>query len=348
MAKVIQVSPDDGSTWYDLPGSGGSFNMDGEPIDDTILGSTFRSNLAGLITWGVDSDAIYKGYAGYLAKILQQGTATAFTAEAMTLVSGKTYKIDATAKEIWDRATVPTIYDDAVDKSDEVLYIDYLYGQVTFKATYTVTGAVTADGEYFPTTQLGKGNSYTLTMSAETKDTSDFATVQANSGNRTFEPGLRTVALELGGIFDSTVNSKADLVARGELIIEIDPTGTGESICRGFFRMLTTGQSGDVGALEEETLSLSLNVPSDAQINDFFSWRHTATTLPQAVQEIITAWETEVVIDVQYLPSGATGQSPLDGIKGDAMLSDISLSGGLSDMNVFAATFQGSGAITEV
>ena len=350
-AKVIRVSDDDGSTWYTLPGSTGEFANEAESISDTTFGQTFESSEIGLLGWMVSANAYFKGYAGYLAKILQPGTPTATTGEACTLVSGKTYQINDTAKRIWDRSATIVVYDNAVDHSADVQDIDYLFGKVTFDSSYTVTGAVTVDVTYLPMTQLGKGQSYNLTMSANPIDNTDFATAQANGGYKTFEPGLRTVALELSGIFDATVNSKADLAARNELIVEIDPAGDQSSLARGFFKIVDTGQSGDVGALEEETLSLELTVPEDPDftVAAVFGWQHSGSTLlSQAIQILLTAWLDESLIDVQYLPQGAVGQTPLDGAEGDCMVADVSLSGGLNDMNTFNVELQGIGAYTEV
>lgn len=350
-AKTIQVSDDNGSNWHTLPGSGGGFSVESEQVNDTILGATFESNFPGILQWQIESNAIWKGFAGYLAEIKQIGSSTAMTGEAMSLVSGKTYKTTNTAKNVWNRAGTFVVYDGVTDVTAQVLNIDYLFGRVTFKPSYTVLGSVTVDGAYFPMSQLGKGNSFTLTMSAEAIKTTDFATAQANGGYHTNQSGLRTVSLELGGIFDATVNSKDDLVGRVELIVEIDPVGDGLSVARGFFRLVNTGQSGDVGALEDETLNLSLSVPVSGNftIESVFKWIHASgTTIPTAVQKIIEAWQDETTIDVRYLPTGATGASPLDGVAGDAIMTDISLSGALTDMNRFEATFMGTGAYAEV
>jgi len=348
MAKVLQVSDDSGSNWFTLPGAEAAFNNSGDPIDDTILGQTFSSALTGLIGWSMTGTGLYKGFAGYLAKILQVGSATSQTGEAMTLVSGKTYQINDTAKRIWDRSATVTVYDNAVDHTADVVDIDYLFGKVTFDAAYSVTGPVTIDVDTFATSQLGKGKSFTLTQTMEPIDNTDYATAQANGGYKTFIAGLRTVALELSGIFDATVNSKDDLKNRNELIVEIDPVGTGESIARGFFRMIDTGQSGAVGALEEETINLALNVPADDLISTVFAWQHNNTTLPTAVEKVLTAWETETSLDGRYLPSGTPGQTPLDGASGEVWVSDVTLTGSLTGMNEFNATLQGSGTITEV
>ena len=352
MAKVIRISTD-GTNWNNLPSSEGAFNNEAEGIDDSILGNTYRSSEIGLLGWNVSANGIYKGFAGYLADIEAPGTSTAMTDEATSLVSGLTYQIDDVTRRVLDRSVAITVEDNAVAVSaNDIESIDYLFGRVTFVTGYTVTGAITITGNYLPRVVLGRGNSYTLTMQAETIDETDFQTAQGNGGTRVFTPGLRTVALELGGIFSASENAKDDLKNRNELIISVDPTGDGTSIARGFFKLANTGQSGAVGALEEETLTFQLQVPVESTnptIEFPFNWEFSNTTLQQAVQDLITSWLSELnTYKVQYLPSGATGQTPLDGIEGDFMVADLSLQGGLSNMNVFTAELQGTGGWTEV
>ncbi|MEE8599295.1 MAG: hypothetical protein V3S69_07315 [Dehalococcoidales bacterium] len=353
-AKVIRLSDDDGATWENLPGSEGSFNVDAEGIDDTILGQTYQSNEVGLVEWGVSANGIWKGFAGYLAELKKIGTATGMTAESMTLVSGKTYAIDDATKEIWDRsAGTFDILDNAASvAAADILNVDYLFGRVTFVASYTPTTPITVTGDFFPTAAIGRANTYSLSMTAEQIDGTDFAVAQANSGTKIFTPGLRTVALELGGIFDDVENAKADVTARTELIIEVDPAGDGSSIARGFFKLATASQAGAVGALEEETMNFVLTVPDETTnpaVELPFNWRHTATTMSQSLQFAITSFLAEDnTVEVQYLPQGTPGQSPLDAIQGDVMFSDISLSGGLSNMNVFTMEMQGTDEFTIV
>lgn len=354
MAKVIRISNDGGTNWNNLPGSEGSFNSESEPVDDTILGQTYASTDIGMIGWNIAANAIFKGFSGYLAEIMKHGTSTAMTAEAMSLVSGKTYAIDDGLKEIWDRSIAISFLDGVTPiGAADILNVDYLFGRVTFVSTFTPGGAVTVDaGNYFPVVTVSRPNSYNLTMTADAIDESDYASAQANGGYRIFTPGLRTVALELGGIFDDSEDSPADLAARSELIIQIDPAGDGSSIARGFFKIVNTGQGGAVGALEEETVNFQLTVPDETTnpvVELPFNWRHIGTTLNQSVQDLLTSWLTELnTYDAQYLPQGAPGQTPLDGREGNFVVTDISLSGGLSNMNIFAASLQGTGAFTTV
>jgi hypothetical protein len=354
-AKVVNISNDAGVTWRSLPGSQASFDSEAESIEDTILGQTFSSNEVGLVTWSVSSDGIFKGFAGYLAEIKRVGTPVTFTAEAMSLVSGKTYEIDDATKAIWDRseATMDILDNGVSVAAADIESIDYLFGRVTFVSSYTPTTPITATGKSFPVSAAGCSNSYTLTMSCDAIDNTCFNTAQANDGVRIFTAGLRTVSLELNGIFDATEVFAADLLARTEVIIEVDPAGDGSSVARGFFKLSSTSQSGAVGALEEETVSFELTVPDETTNPDAdppFAWSHSATTtLNQAIRDVLDSWEQELnTYEVQYLPNGATGQSPLDGKEGAFVVTDVSLSGGLSNMNVFTVELQGTDAYTVV
>jgi len=340
-AKVVQVSEDSGSTWLTLPGGTGELSHEAGQVDDTIFGQEYQSNHTGMISWNANANAIYKGYAGYSATIKKAGSATAMTAEAMTLVSGKTYRVTNTAKRILDSSDTFIVYDNGVDQTDEVQSYNYLFGEVTFKSSYSVTGPVTITGDYLPTTAFGNANQFTLTQTAETIETSDFATAQGNGGYRTFQQGLKTVSIEMSGFYNVSAALRTALKNRTTLIIEINPDGAGNAIARGFFKASAESQSGDVGALEEETVSFVLQVPSSDYIP--FGWFHDSdTTLHDSVLAILDAWTEGTEIDVKYLYDGTNG------ISGGVIVTDVSLSGGLDAMNTFNANFQGTGATTEV
>lgn len=342
MAKQIDISGDGGSTFNTLPGSSGSKSNEAGSINDTIFGQTFTSTERGLINWGIEGNAYYKGYAGYEASLLRTGTATATTGEAMSQDSGQIYSVDLATRSIWDRSATYTIYDGATPVADaDIDWVDFLFGRVKFADTYTVSGAVTADFSYFPTQSVGKANSYSLTQTAEAQQKTDFATAQSNGGYHEFNPGLRTVSLSLSGFYDSA-NSFEDLLESGEeIIIEINPDGAGNSVCRGFFKALTTGQDGDVGNIETEEVTFELSVPTDAYIP--FRWNHdAATTLPQAIRDLLDSWESESTVVARYLEDGVSG------IQGTCVITDISLEGALESMNEYSVSLQGSGQRTAV
>ena len=186
-AKRLQVSSDN-ATYYTLPGNTGQLSLDGNAVDDTVFGQLYKSEQTTLINAQITAPAFYKGLAGYNAKLYKPGTSTALTTEPMTLVSGKTYEITNAAKRVINRTFSPiNVFDNAVNANAEVLNFDYLFGRVTFKASYTVIGPVTITGQYYPMVQLAKANSFSLTQSADAVDTTDFETAQGNSGYRTFK-----------------------------------------------------------------------------------------------------------------------------------------------------------------
>lgn len=343
MAKRVRLSDDNGVSYFTLPGNTATFNNESGEIEDTIFDQDFGSNEIGLIGWSVTANGLYKGFAGYVATIKKPGTSTAMTTESMSLETGKIYAIDDSTKDVFDRATTMTIFDNAVDHTADVEWIDFLFGRIKFFDTYTVTGAVTITGNYFPTVSIGTANEFTLTQTAEPIDTTDFATAQANGGHRTFILGLKTVGLELGGIHAVSNNFIVDLLARNELLVEINPDGTDKSEARGFFKYVTHEQSGDVGALEAESVTMSLTIPDETLLFLPFRWRHGATTtLNTSLQHALTAWENATVIDIEYLFDGTNGRT------GKIIVTEVSLSGGLEVMNDFSCTFQGTGVHTVV
>jgi predicted secreted protein len=341
-AKTIKISDDGGANYYALPGNQGDFKDEAGVLDDTIFGQNFKSAQTNLTKWSVSANALYKGYAGYQVDVKKSGTGTTMTAEAMSLVSGKTYKTTNPVKNVWDRTGTFTVYDGGVDKTAFVLNIDFLFGQVTFLSSYTPTGAITVDGKYLPMTVLAKYRSFSLSMTEDAIDNTDIPSAQGNGGLRTYIYGLKTVTMELKGVYAVSNGYRAALVAGTELILEIDPSGTGKSIARGFFKPSNRSQSGNLGELEEETVSYNLTVPDNALMKTPFSWQHNTSDLSLAVQKLISAYLNETTIKVQYLSDGTTGLS------GDCVVTDMSLAGGLEAMNEFSVNLQGTGAVASV
>jgi len=345
VAKEVLISGDGGTTYFTLPGGSGEWNDEADQIEDTIFGQTFASTQPGLITWTSNANALYKGFAGYVAKLMSSGTATAMTAEAMSLVTGKTYRVTDNTKSVISFAHAYTFKDNgvAVDVDDpaEVESVNLLFGRITFAAAYTVTGPVTVDASYLPMTEIGKGSSFTLTQTVEPLDKTDFPTARANNGYRIFDPGLRTVNLEIGGFYDTASEFWTVLEARENIVIEINPDGSNLSRARGVFKLVTRSQSGDVGALEEETRNFNLAVPEGLPLP--FDWLHdAATTLSQGIRIALDSFIDQTHIDVRYLPEGPT----ILGFEGDGIVTDLSLSSSLDAMNEFTVNVQGSGAPT--
>lgn len=344
MPKKIQVAPATLSTWVTLPGNTGDFSAEGEMIDDTVYGQNYKSEQPDIMSWMMNSNAIYKGYSGYQAVLKKvSASATVMTNEACALVSGKTYRITAATKRVIDPATTLVIKDGATDQTANVLSVDLLFGTVTFKSTYTVTGAVTVTGAYLPTAQICSINKYTLTMQAEAVDNTDLCVAQTNSGFRQYKMGLKTVSCEMSGFYNLTSGFLTALTGRGLNMLEINADGASKSVARGFFRMKSQKQSGKVGALEDESVSFSLAVPDHGLMAYPFSWSHDVTsTLNTGVQTLLSAFQNDALVEARYLPDGVAG------LQGSAVPTNVSLSGGMGALNEFSVQMKGSGGITVV
>jgi hypothetical protein len=339
MAKRIRVSDDNRVTWWTLPGNTGDMRRELASVNDTVFGQEFQSEDVQIGTWTVTANSFYKGVAGYVARLRQGGTPVAMVDQATTLVSGKTYQITDITKRIIDYNTVLTVKDNAVDQTANVISVDYLNGTVTFAAAYAPTGPITVTGSYVPTTVIAKSKAFTLTQTAAEIDTTDYETAQSNLGWRTYDPGLKTVRLEISGIYDETDGLQAALASRALMYVEISPANTNDTLFRGFFKRANFGQSGDVGALEERTLTLNLFAPDGALLERPFGWYLTNnSTLNTAIKKVLAAWENSTILDLQYLPNGTTG------FVGDAIVTETSLSNALDGLNEFRYTFRGSGS----
>ncbi len=136
--------------------------------------------------------------ASYSNVIKTAGISTAFTDEAMTLVSGTTYQINDTTKRVWDRSVTPT-FKDGINPipASGISSIDYLFGKVTLVST--PTGAVTCSGNYLPMSEKTGFNTYTLRCSSNVGDSTTF---DNNSGWTRRKQLLHDVALTLGGFKD--------------------------------------------------------------------------------------------------------------------------------------------------
>lgn len=337
VAKRVAISAD-GNAWYTLPGSTGEWNDEAEQIDDTIFGQTFTSTQPGLITWTSNAQAFYKGFAGYVASVKSSGSSVAANGEAMSQIGASlTFAVTDATKNVWDYTKGITVYSGGVEVAEEdIESINWLFGRVTFVSGFA-PGVITVDVEYLPMTEVSRANSFTLTQTAETIDRTDYQIAHGNDGYRVFDPGLRTISLELGGFYDADDAVWEILEGRTEAVIEINPDGSGMSLARGIFKLVTRNQSGDVGALEEQTRTFNLSVPEGLDI--IFDWVHDDdTTLSQAVRILLDAYINQTKPYIRYEPDGPNELI----FQGQAVLTDVSLSSSLDAMNEFTANFQGS------
>lgn len=146
---------------------------------------------------------------GFSTTIKLGGTPAVLTDEAMELVSGKTYKVTDTDKNVLDPATAVVVKDNGVTVgAANIEDINLLFGQVTFDAGYTVTGPVTVSGKYVPMLQIAEAVNCSHSASAE-KHTTTVFTPGAVSAPETSIHGRRM----LTGSIESLDPNKADIDA---------------------------------------------------------------------------------------------------------------------------------------
>jgi hypothetical protein len=192
--------------------------------------------------------------AGHLATVNMTGTSTAMSAEACSLVSGKTYQIDNTAKRIID-PDVAVVVDDGgspVSASD-IESIDYLFGKVTFVGSYTPSGAITIDANYLPVAAVAYAKEYSFSKST---DMNDF-TVFGNT-SRKRSAGLKDSSGSIGffGHGEDTVGAntlEAKLAADTEYLFEFSPASGAKRRVWGFLTDIPV--NADPSALVEATLT---------------------------------------------------------------------------------------------
>src|SRR5882724_12109634 len=259
--KRVSISTDGGTTYRTLPGSNGDFREELNTVTDTVFGQDFQSDQVSIGQWNVAGNGYFKGVAGYIANLKQQGIPTTMTGEACSLLSGQQYQITNAAHRIIDYFSTATVKDNAIDHTADVASIDYLNGIITFRVGYVIVAPVTIDGKYVPTVAVAKARTFTLNATAAEKDTTVYEVARANGGWRTFDYGLRTVRLDIGGVYDVTNGYSVALAARAPIIVDIAPANDTLTFFRGYFTIHNRGQQGNVGALEEETQTLGLWVP---------------------------------------------------------------------------------------
>lgn len=205
------------------------------------------------------------GLAAYNTSIKKGGTPTTMTSEAMG-GSGTTFQITNTAKRVVDRNFAYTIYDNgvAVDVAD-IASFDMMFGKVIF--TGSKTGPITITGKYIPLAEVDNAISHGVDITGDVLDDTDFATAAGNGGYRTKKYGLNDVKVTMARNDDLSKDFKDLVLAGTPVVLDITPANQSEKI-RGWFVPESVSSSGDVAALEQESLSFTL----DGDTTTSFSW----------------------------------------------------------------------------
>lgn len=183
---------------------------------------------------------------GYAATIKATGTPTTFTAEACSLVSGKTYQIDATAKRAWDPLSSLAIYDNGSRvAAADVESVSLLFGRVTFASSYSVTGPVTASGKYLPLSTLTYARGFVLRVGGTLLDVSPYGSQarQWSTGPEAIDGALDVLGRG-GEVYDGGSRSLDSVLRSGEIVvIEVLPEA---STALRVFAVLERSETGGV------------------------------------------------------------------------------------------------------
>jgi len=189
---------------------------------------------------------------GKSAKIKKSGVATSVTDEAMSNTAGNTFQIDNLARQVFDKTSEPTFYEDSVEiATSDISSINYLYGKVTFSTAKS--GDITADITYMPMSNVAMAKSFTMNKTQQIFEASTF---DYDHNYITKKCGLKDVVITISRFDDNTRVYSGVLEAGTPVVLELAPD-TNKSY-RGWFLLDTEGIEVDLNALNEGSLNFTL------------------------------------------------------------------------------------------
>lgn len=130
---------------------------------------------------------------GHLASVKVQSSAVAMTAEATSTSDSISYQITDSAKRILDLNTSITVYDSAVETTENYS-IDYLNGTITFDSSASRT--ITIDAAYVTLATVATATAFNFSGTADALDNTAFLDTI-----RSFQSGLRSGTATLTRFF---------------------------------------------------------------------------------------------------------------------------------------------------
>jgi hypothetical protein len=203
------------------------------------------------------------GQAAYKTKIKIGGTAVPTTDEAFTMLSPNNYSVTDITRQVIDRFTAVVVSIDATPIDDSLYSVNYLFGKVTTQVAVP-DGVMTVTYSYIPTADVACSTAYTLDDASDILDQTCMQSAQANGGLKVKLPGLREITASLESIAVSDHTLRDIYIGRTAVLLEFDFGGLGTDMARGWFFIENDNYSGDVGGLENESLSFQLDAQDEA------------------------------------------------------------------------------------
>lgn len=197
-----------------------------------------------------------------VASIHRIGSSTAATGNSLSLVGGRTYRTAITPREIWDVSQAVTIYDNGSPvASSNIESIDFLFGQVTFASSYTVTGPVTADHHYHTKAIVAAAKGASFQATRELLETSRF--------NRAYRSRVAGLKMASGTL--EYIGFLGDAATGGYLSDFVD----GDDAIIDFHWLSTDSSYATTRRARAKLTSLAPNATIDSLVGDTVSWEST-------------------------------------------------------------------------
>lgn len=195
--------------------------------------------------------------------IKMSGTSTAMVSEAMSLLTGTTYRITSLFRRVLDPLVAVSVFDGGVLVPSSGYALSTLFGTVTFAVA--PTGAVTITANYLPMWQLGCARSFSISNSKTILD----ATCFDGPGSRKKKGGLIDGTVSIGHLDTATLaddfDTGADTLtffdswnADTPKLVEIRPGGDATEVFRGWYILPTISVDAELDGLVETSVELEL------------------------------------------------------------------------------------------
>lgn len=204
------------------------------------------------------------GVAGYTASVKIAGTPTNASGEQLsTLGSSVEFQVNDSAKRLLDFGTSLTFQENSCSTSPDTISstnissINRLFGIVTFN-NQPSSAVEIKTGKYLPVANVAGANSVSVTLNKSLLDDTDFN----SSGYVSRVPGLGDASVTLSR-WDAVSTEFYDSIANGnDLIMEIRPSSSTNSVIRGIFVAESESRSADPASLVGTDITLQLNSTS--------------------------------------------------------------------------------------
>ena len=215
--------------------------------------------------------------AAYRTLVGIPGTVTALSNEPCTYVGGCDFRITDATRRLLDRDTTVVVRSATTRSGAKTVVnsanvtVNFAGGVVTLRGgSYTASSCANLflffTGGFIPFTNVGGANNYSVEMSAEVLEDTNFEAANANGGYRTRLTGLQDVSISVSAYSPLNKAFATRLQERQNVIVNV-LVGQKERIT-GRFVVESVSQSGEVGGLETEDISFQLN----DDLTGKFSW----------------------------------------------------------------------------